>query len=152
MNSREETTSSKTMAVFLQLSVNRQNFFVIYKKMYRFMPLSVLIENNSISYIKSKKWSRMFCTQSGQCFLLAKTTDVHRIKDKVKYIVCMVVQFRLFKMLLDGKTNRTYPFGSEYTNHIAHYWLPYTWIFLRGAIFCEILRLSLHRKKFNRKK
>ena len=55
MNSREETTSSKTMAVFLQLSMNRQNFFVIYKKMYRFMPLSVLIENNSISYIKSKK-------------------------------------------------------------------------------------------------
>ena len=30
--------------------------------------------------------------------------------------------------------------------------IPYNWIFLRGAIFCEILRLSLHRKKFNRKK
>ena len=30
--------------------------------------------------------------------------------------------------------------------------IPYNWIFLRGAIFCDVLRLSHHRKKLNRKK
>lgn len=39
-------------------------------------------------------------------------------------------------------------------SNIEHimYGVPYNWIFLRGAIFCEILRSSLNRKIFNRKK